>query len=183
MKLLSLQEAWQLFLESPTRASFAALRELVVSDDEYAPAAFKLAELTDLLQRNAFREVQRLADELMPAWALCPRIHFLAGCAAEALGDAEEVELCRFLSTTCVDGIVASGEGTRSNPWLVTYPSDAQDCLTRLGTSMVSQQLMDRGDLLLDVIVAADGKSYCFDVTEMVAAGVEPSELTSAAKA
>ena len=182
MKLLSLEDAWELFLQRPTRASFITLREMVIQDDAYAPSALVLAELTQLLDVEAHAEVVQRVEELLPGWALCPRLHFLVGCAAEALGDTEEVEFCRFLSSTCVDGILSTGDGSRERPWLAAYPSDAQDCLARLGLKVVSQQLIDDGDALLDVIMADNGKCFCFHVTEMVAAGAETPTLASIAQ-
>ena len=173
VKLLSLEDAWEVFLEAPTRSRFLTLRELVVSEADYAPMIATLHELTSLLGRNRPAQVQRRVEELLPTWAICPRLHYLAGCAAEELGDAEEVELCHFLSHTCIDGILSTGDGSRRAPWLVTYPTDAQDCLARMGLSMESQRLVEGSDGLLDVITAAEGQCFWFDVDQMVAAGAE----------
>ena len=182
MQLLSLEDAWELFLERPTCASFTTLREMVLGEKHYAPSALVLVELTQLLADEQHGKILRRCEELIPAWALCPRIHFLAGCAAEALGDDDETELCQFLSSTCVDGIMSSGDGSRGKPWLDTCPSDAHDCLARLGLSVVSQQLLDVGDRLLDVITASDGKCYCFDVTDLIAAGAESTSVAEIAQ-
>ena len=180
VKLLSLEDAWRVFLERPSCASFTTLRELVLQE-AYAPSAVVLVELAQFLADEEHGEVVQRVEELMPAWALCPRIHYLAGCAAEALGDEEEAELCHFLSISCIDGILRTGDGSRSDPWLATYPSDARDCLTRLGLTITSQQLLDDGDRLLDVMTADDEKCYCFDVTELVAAGAESESVAEVA--
>lgn len=181
MKLLSLQDALELFLEQPTHAHFLAARELVVNDADYRPRSSMLVELTRLWQDQSHEELLSAAAELMPAWSLCPRVHFLAGCAADAIGDAEEADLCRFLTQTCVEGLLNSGDGRRRRPWLATYPSDIQDCLASRGLSAVAQRLVEGDDALLDIVTADDGASYWFDVTEMVAAGGEIASQTTLA--
>ena len=173
MKLLSLEDAWEEFLHRPTCASFTSVRECVLKEDSFTPSALVLVELSQLLAGEEYTHVLERVEELMPAWAICPRIHFLAGSAAEALDDAEESELCQFLSSTCVDGILSTGDGSRNNPWLVTYPSDAQDCLARLGLSVKSQQLVNDGDAMLDIIQANNDRIYCFDVSDLIAASAE----------
>lgn len=170
MRLLSLEDALETYLQQPTPARFAALRDMVVDLESYSPSPLVIAELTKLLDAGQHHEVLNRVDDLMPAWAICPRVHFIAGAAAEALGDFEEVELRRFLTTSCLEGIRNSGQGTRQRPWLATYPSDLQDCLRSLGLTATSQQLIDAGEAVLDVISANNGRQYFFNVTAMVAA-------------
>ena len=173
MKLLSLQDALESFLQQPTPARFVVVRDFVIGEIDYRPCPLTLVELTNLLRDAEYDQLLRRIETLMPAWAICPRVHFLAGCAAQAVGDCEEVELCRFLSSTCIQGIRNSGDGSRRRPWLVTYPSDVQDCLASLALSVTSQRLVEGDDALFDVVTTAGGNSYWFDVTEMVAADGE----------
>lgn len=180
VKLLSFEETLESYLQSPTPARFAALREMIVDGAEYRPQADVIGELSELLRRRRFELLLQRVDELMPAWALCPRVHFLAGCAAEEIGDLEEVELRRFLTSSCIQGIRGSGDGGRRRPWPATYPSDVRDALASLGLNAQSQHLVEADETLLDVVATDDGSIYWFDVGEMIAAG---GELAAAAVA
>ncbi|MCA9270948.1 MAG: hypothetical protein KDA41_20850, partial [Planctomycetales bacterium] len=105
MKLLSLEDCFELFFETPSAATFASVRERVLEDDGYQPDWEKLHEVTRLVQQRRRRQAIEAVDALMPAWGLCPRLHYLAGLAAEQAGDWEEVELRRFLMQACLDGL------------------------------------------------------------------------------
>lgn len=187
VKLLSLEDAWEVFLESPTCRRFLTLRELVIGEADYVPAMSTLLELESLLRAGRheqlqYRQVQCRVEELLPAWALCPRLHYLAGCAAEGLGDTEELELCRFLSQTCVEGILSTGDGSQRRPWLATYPTDASDCLAHMRLSIESQRLVESDSGLRDVVTACDGRTFWFDVDQMVAAGAEIPQTADLAR-
>ena len=182
MKLLSLEDAWEVFLEAPTCRRFLTLRELVIGEADYVPAMSTLLELESLLRRNRYEQVQRRVEELLPAWALCPRLHYLAGCAAESLGDAEELELCRFLSQTCVEGILSTGDGSQRRPWLATYPTDASDCLAHMRLSIESQCLVESDSGLRDVVTVSGGGTFWFDVEQMVAVGAEIPQTADVAR-
>jgi hypothetical protein len=175
VKLVTLQDALTEFFESPTARRYRRVREMVIRGDDYRPQSSTLVELADLVQHGDFAAALALVDELTPGWSLCPRVHFLAGMAAEGLGDADEVELRRFMAQSCLDGIVATGAGSRTRPWVVSYPSDVQDVLTRQGFKAISQQLIADGDSWL-CAMSSRRKTYWFDVTELVAAGVEAFE-------
>lgn len=171
MKLLSLQDALSEFLEQPTAASFVSVRELVVAEEDYRPTADVLVGLMQLVAGGENIEALAFVESLMPAWSLCPRVHFLAGCAADAIGDTDEVELCQFLTTSCLDGIYSTGEGTRESPWMATYPSDIQDVLTSSGKTPQRQRLVRGVGTMLDAVTTAEGPLCWFDVGEMIAAG------------
>lgn len=182
MKLVSLEEHFQSFLERPTRDSFLRVRRAIVSDPLYRPQISTLVDLAQLVERRDSLRAIQLAESLMPVWALCPRVHYLAGLAAEnlsarqldeqALEDSfEEVELRRFLVSSCLEGILATGDGSPRHPFVATYPSDVRDVVTAVGLQLKTQRLVEGDDTLLDVAATAEGSTVCFDVGDLVAAG------------
>lgn len=170
MKLVTLEDLLQSFLEEPSRDGFLQVRQQLLAEPGYVPQASVIEELAELVEQRRAEAILAAVDRLMPAWGLCSRVHFFAGQAAEMLGEADEVELNRFLSQTCLQGILLSGRGTRRSPYVVTYPSDVQDVLTAKGLTAKSQTLVDAGGTRLDGIATHQGSTVWFDVGEMLAA-------------
>jgi hypothetical protein len=170
VKLATLEDLLEAFLEEPTCDGFLRVREQLLADEHFAPHASVVDQLEQLIAHGRAKAAQKAADELMPAWGLCPRVHFLAGQAAEMLGDADEVELCRFLVSTCLEGMLSTGRGTRRSPYLATYPTDVQDVLTAKGLTAKSQRLIDTATTRLAGVVTHEGSTVWFDVGEMIAA-------------
>ena len=170
MKLATLEDLLEAFLEEPTCDGFLRVREQLLADEHFAPHASVVDHLEQLFAQGRAKAAFRAVDELMPAWGLCPRVHFLAGQAAEMLGDADEVELCRFLVSTCLEGVLSTGRGTRCLPYLATYPTDVHDVLTAKGLTAKSQRLIDAATTRLVGVVSHEGPTVWFDVGEMLAA-------------
>ncbi|HTN76174.1 MAG TPA: hypothetical protein VL096_13045 [Pirellulaceae bacterium] len=165
-----MQDELQTFLESPTAHHYRLVREALLEE-----AAGKLPttvrELSDVAELSAAGEhtvVLERVDELMPWWSLSPRIHFYAALAADELGEIETAELERFVFQSCLEGLLATGEGTAESPYLITYPSDALDVLTALGLEARSQSLVDRDGLLCDVVTCAAGEEVWFEVASLI---------------
>lgn len=182
VKLLSLQNALEAFLEDPSADGFLRVRRMLIAEGDYRPRWQAVRRLSQLAEEQQHDQLLAEVDELMPAWVLCPRIHFLAGIAAEALGDAEEVELRRFLTQSCLAGLLATGPGSRTQPLLATYPTDVQDALAGMRQTACSQRLVKDGQRLLDVITCKDKQAVWFDVTQLVQHGSHRPELVVAGK-
>jgi hypothetical protein len=134
------------------------------------PLASVIEELAELVELRRAEAALAAIDDLLPAWGLCPRVHFFAGQAAEMLGDADDVELNRFLTATCLRGILLSGRGTRRSPYVVAYPSDVLDVLAAKRLTAKSQTLVEGAGTRLDGISTHEGPTVWFDVGEMLAA-------------
>jgi hypothetical protein len=99
---------------------------------------------------------------------LPPRVHFLPADAPEALGDAATVELERSLFVLTLQGLLATGDGSRGNPFVVCHPTDECDLVEVLGTEPAGQSLLEESGRLLDRLVCRDGRRLWFDVTEIL---------------
>jgi hypothetical protein len=160
----------QIFLEAPGARTYRKVREALVDEvssqgltDTLSPTA--LIELTTLAAAGQFSELLDRADDLQPAWSLSPRVHYLAAVAAEETGETDIAQLERFTFQACLEGILATGNGTAESPYLITYLSDEYDVLGVLGLEPRSQALVDRHGLLCDVVKCLDGEEVWFELT------------------
>lgn len=126
------------FLESPTARNYRRVRE-ALADEATESAADDLNHLAAALAAGDPAAALAAFDRMQPAWSLSPRAHFYAALAAEKLYDEETAELERFVFQACLEGILATGDGTAESPYLITYLSDEYDVLTALGLEPRSQ--------------------------------------------
>jgi len=156
------------FVESPTRENYLAVRRAVLQRSWLPLTAVDLAEMTRLLDSEAFDEVLRRIELLPPSKALSPRVHYLTAEAAQALGDERTGELERYLFVLCLRGILATGDGSQAAPYAVCHASDEHDVLTCLGLEIANQSLVERNRQQFDRVVCSDGREVWFDVTPVV---------------
>jgi len=159
-----MQDELQTFLEAPTANHFRRLRDTLLDQSPADGLAAELLELASLAAAQDFAAVLDRTEHMHPGWSLSPRIHFYAALAAERL-DREAAELERFIFQACLEGILATGDGTAESPYLVTYVSDEYDVLAVLGLLPRSQSLIDRAGTLCDVVKCTDGAEIWFELT------------------
>jgi hypothetical protein len=155
-------------VEQPSRATYLAARDAVLRLSPLPLAASDLAIVERLLDEQQFAEVLDRLDALPPSRVLSPRVHFLAAEAAAALGDHESIELERSLFVIVLQGLLATGDGTPANPYIVCHASDEYDVLETLGLEPAGQSLVEHGGGLCDVLTCSDGREVWFDVTDLL---------------
>jgi hypothetical protein len=165
----------QIFLEAPGARTYRKVREALLDEVselvatgqggscQLSPA--NLIELTELASAGEFDSILARVEEMQPVWALSPRVHYLAAIAAEETGEADVAQVERFTFQACLEGILATGDGTADAPYLVTYVSDEYDVLATLGIEPRSQRLTERRGLLCDVLKGVDGEEVWFELT------------------
>jgi hypothetical protein len=156
------------FVEEPSKETYLAARRAVLQATPLPLTAMELADLQRLLEEGAPQEVLDHIDALPPSKVLSPRVHYLAAEAAESLGDAEGNELERFLFVLCLQGLLATGQGSSAEPYVVCHASDEHDILAALGLEPAGQALVDRGPKLCDVLTCTNGREVWFDVTDVL---------------
>jgi hypothetical protein len=162
----------QAFLEAPSARTYRRVREALLDEVANAsPEALSLTSLIELAELAAAGEFAALlerTEELSITWALSPRVHYLAAVAAEELGETETAELERFTFQACLEGILATGDGTPDAPYLITYVSDEYDVAAALGLEPRSQSLVEQPGYLCDVVKCLDGEEVWFELTGLV---------------
>ena len=172
-RVRDMQDELQAFLEAPTARTYRQVREALLEEvaatcSAETLSAGVLVELTELAAADQFHAVLGRIDDLQPAWALSPRIHYLAAVAADEVGEDDVAELERFVFQSCLDGILATGDGTKQSPYLSTYSSDVHDLLLALGLEPRSQRLVEQRGLLCDVVRCADDEEVWFELTRVL---------------
>ena len=168
-----MQELLANFFETPNADHYRAVRDAVIQHPTFSSTGTLASEIQNIcrsLEQRDFAAARQQIASHMPGWSLCPRIHFLDGLAAEGLELADEVEVARFCFRACLDGLLATGDGTSAHPYVVTYVTDEQDILQSRRRQAIGQSLIERMDRRFDVISCATGDKLWFDVTALVVA-------------
>jgi hypothetical protein len=158
------------FIDQPEYATYMAARRAVLAESPLPMNSTDIAAVERLLTEERFQEVLDRIDTLPLSKFLSPRIHFLAAEAADALGDAETVELERWLFVVALRGLLSTGDGTRDNPYIVCHAADEQDILASVEREAAGQSLVEHDGKLLDIVLCSNGRETCFDVTAMLIA-------------
>jgi hypothetical protein len=164
-----MQRQFTRFVESPSRDNYLAVRKAVMRTTPLPIEATQLAELVRLLDADEFQEVLDRIELLPATKVLSPRVHFLAAEAADGLGDGDSCELERFLFVLCVQGLLATGDGSAAAPYCVCNASDELDVLEVCGHELAATALVEHEGKLCDVVTCADGRRVWFDVTAIFA--------------
>ncbi|MEQ8787318.1 MAG: hypothetical protein RIC55_13515 [Pirellulaceae bacterium] len=163
-----MQQHYQAFLEEPTAANYRRVRGAILALPDFQPSMLSLHVAASLCGQRHHAEASAQLEEMSPDWALSPRYHQLAAQLAEALGDEEDAEVEQFAACCCLRGLLATGDGSRMFPYLLTYTSDAQDILGFRGLRPVRQALHEHRGRRYDVVACGDGGNYWFDVTDLM---------------
>ena len=163
-----MQDELRIFLETPTAGNYRVIRELLLDEWSEPCSTVALVELAELASTGQFEALLEQTEALQPAWALSPRVHYFAAVAAEELGDRELAELEKFTLQACLEGILATGDGSERAPYLITYLSDEHDVLAALGLEPRSQSLVARSDLWCDVVKCVDGEQVWFELSGLI---------------
>jgi hypothetical protein len=167
------------FVELPCKATFLAARDAVLRHSPLPLVAADFAELDRLLDQSEHEVLLDRLDALPASKVLSPRVHFLAAEAADALGEAADVELERSLFVLTLQGLLTTGDGTQGNPYIVCHSTDEYDILAALGHEPAGQSLAEHEGRLCDVLICADGREVWFDVTDLL---TRPRPLRKVAK-
>ena len=158
-----LSDAYQMFLERPSRESFIAARQRLLSRMDFERDSFELELLADLCRDNDLDQAVDLAEQIFDLWCLSPRYHFVCGHLWEQLDCPDEVELARFQFETCLEGLLSSGTGSFDAPYQILRVCDEYDVLEAQKQRPICHRSVDRFGACLDVITCEGGAETWFD--------------------
>ena len=153
------------FVEQPTANSYLAARDAMLKQEPATVTASDMRELGRLLDAAEFQQLLSQVECLPASAALSPRVHFFAAEAATAAGDCERAELERFLFVVCLQGILATGDGSSERPYVVCHVTDELDILEALEKQAVRQTIAQLEDAVYDIVDCQDESQIHFDVT------------------
>ena len=163
-----MQRQLSAFVDEPSRRTYLAVRSAVLAASPLPLATTDLAEFERMLGAGEARQVLDRLEALPPSKVLSPRVHLLAAEAAEAVGDVAGGEVERFLFVLCLQGLLATGDGSAAEPYLVCHATDEYDLLEALELEPAGQLLVEDDGRLCDVLTCSNGREVWFDVTAVM---------------
>ncbi|MEQ8790199.1 MAG: DUF4919 domain-containing protein [Pirellulaceae bacterium] len=157
------------FIQSPDRDTYLAIRKAVLSSDDYDPYSDEMQTVGELLEDGRPDEAFQALAAAMPNLLLSPRAHLALAHIAEESGQGEKAKMEEFFAVSCCEGILATGAGTRENPFLVVRTSDEHDLLQYLEKTFTGQSLQEIDGRHFDVITCSDGSKLWFDISDTYA--------------
>lgn len=162
-----LEKQFAAFLKKPTKKTFTEVRKSVVSSPKYDPYGTDPDDLRELADQGRLEAAQQKMAETMPNFLLSPRAHRYVATAARKAGDLATAKKELAIAQKCIEGILATGDGSREKPYLVTRVQDEYDLLPHLKRKKDSQGLVLEDGRSYDVIQCQDGSEVWFDITEV----------------
>jgi hypothetical protein len=159
--------AYEKFLNDPSRSHYYHVRRLLLASRSGRPRLEDLRVVSDAAVARCYRKLQRGCEELMPAWMLSPRVHYLAAVAAAGLGNDELWQLEHFQMQQCLSGLLATGTGFLENPYHCLYPTDMQDILVAVGREARAQHSVEGPQGRLDLVTCTNGVEIWFQPPEL----------------
>jgi hypothetical protein len=153
----NLRSIFMQFVQQPNAETYRKLHALVTSQPSYDPYGNELNQVEEFLSRQDYAEAKKRLSDMMVTWLISPTVHMLAGFVAAKLGD----------TPACMQGILATGDGTDNKPYLVSRVRDEYEVIRFLGKTSAAQAAVSHGNLFLDSHTCSDGSSIHFDVTAL----------------
>jgi Domain of unknown function (DUF4919) len=154
------------YLEEGSKESFLRLRAAVAASPDYAPYDNSPEKALSTVEPGNHENAKSALLCLMGGWLLSPGIHTLLGFMYHKLGDEHGARLEFELGLRCLQGILSTGNGQETSPYLVLHTADEYDVLEHLGKKSLKQRLVTTSQKqAYDVHECEDGVTLWFDVT------------------
>ncbi|WP_430408672.1 DUF4919 domain-containing protein [Kordia sp.] len=150
------------FLTEPTKEAFLKARTYVIEDEEYNPYSDDMSVIQAFLEKEEYEKVMEYTNINV---ILSPRVHLMKKYAATQLGKEKDATSEYFLGHRILEGIHATGDGSKEKPFMVLRVSDERDFLGFIGEEYASQALV-KEEKTYDLITTKSGKSIYFDITD-----------------
>jgi hypothetical protein len=124
-----------------------------------------MSSIHELLDQGRYGDARTRLSESMPNLLLSPRAHLVLALIAEKTGDEKGSQMERYIASSCAEGILATGDGSKGSPYVVLRTSDEHDVVQYLGKEFTRQALINEEARHYDVITCADGSELWFDIT------------------
>ena len=165
----SVKELFIQYLESPSPEAFERLRRATAASPQYNPYSDGSSRANALVGEGKFEEALDFIGSLMPGWIMNPSVHMLASFAHHKLGREKEAEFEAMFCAALIDGILATGDGSKAKPYKVMYVRDEYDVLEHLGKKWTGQALVG-GSVPMDEMTCEDGTVLFLDISAPMAA-------------
>ena len=151
-----MQQRYEQFLRHPTAARYLELRALLLEECG-VPQPLPIHQLQHDIRSGApAASIRQRTNVLSRQWLLSPKFHLLIAELAEAQDDAEQLELSLLEAHSCLQGLLATGDGSSDWPYQSTYPSDVHDVAAAAGLNIDAQHLTRRHSRWFDLVTCGN---------------------------
>lgn len=154
------------YLRSPSRDTWLELRHATIHAHDFDPSARYLDTLDQMMEDDLWDEVRVHLDKATPSYLASPRFHLQAARVHREWEEDAQAEQELEIAVKLANGMLASGNGSPSAPYLVTRNSDGADLCMRLGKEPLGYEPKRRADRLMEVFTTDDGGELWIDLTE-----------------
>lgn len=162
-------EPFRTFVQEPSRENYLAVRAIIVRWDGYRPYSLSSKAMWEALGRQEIDKVFELFRESYPGLLLSPAAHRSMSMAHRSRGAQEESGFAWGVGARCLQGLLATGDGTAHRPYVVTLLGDEYELLRHLEKEAESQRLEEIEGEWYDVLELTDGGEVHFNVTDLLA--------------
>ena len=134
---------------------------------DYQPYSNHMENLQHFMMGQDFGKVLELVSQSASTLMLSPVAHHYAATAATEIGDEERAGVEQMILSATMQGILATGDGTRDRPYAISILADEPAVCGVKEFSPASQQLVRFGDRVLDVLFDEEGGEIVFDITRI----------------
>ncbi len=153
-----MQNELERFVARPTGRNYLRVRSHLLRSANGRRESRELTNLEALFAQRHYAAVREAMEAMLPTWSLSPRFYWLGSVAALELQDQEGAEVDRYLHQTCLQGLLATGSGSHELPYWITYASDAEELLHRLGLQREKAALVRSPHGLSQVLSCQNGR-------------------------
>ena len=162
----SITEGLAEFCATRTQTSFLRLRRQVIDSPAYNPYSADMGDADRLISEGKWDDAEQYIHKLFPNWIISPGAHLRLSYLYRKLGDEKSSVSEGLLGVSFLDATLASGDGTRDRPFLVSRNEDEYDVLAHLQRDRSRQQLVKEDDRVFDVWDWDDGECLWFDIAD-----------------
>jgi len=149
------------FIATPTKANFSTIQNSIISDDNYSPYSDDIYIIMDLYEDEKLEELINYEGVNIK---LSSKVHYYKHLALLELGRIKEAINEKEIAIAIVKGILSTGNGSISSPYIITRVSDERDVLDYLDENLDSQSLIFEKSNHLDLIGCQSGKEIYFNI-------------------
>lgn len=161
-----MKELFVKFISSPGRETYLAVRQALITSEGYDPYSSDLDRVNQLVGEGRLDLLRQQLSESMSNLLLSPNTHLAMAFLASNEGDKKSADMESFFASALCQGILATGEGTETSPYIVTRTSDEHDVVRYLQKEFSAQSLVHKGEQHLDRVLCEDGTEYWFDISD-----------------
>lgn len=147
----------------PSAATYGAVLRSIVEHKDFNYRSHDLRTLWEQFNTGDFVTVRDRLRDLSSLWVHNPDYHVLAFGVAKRLGDQKSMALESRFRQSCLQGMLASGDGSLARPYQVAYIDDEYALLRDLNKEAKKQSLVQDGRIV-DVFECVDGSTVHFQL-------------------